>query len=198
MSQKTLIIVVGVLVVALAVQSYMLFTLNDKVSRLSDDGSASIELAPILPKPLLPKPGQKPFPDQWDPYAEMERMQKEMEQIFGDSFSRLHMNTPLGSFNKTPEVDLQETANSYIVTANIPGADESTLDVKVENDVLTILVKTEKLSKQSGNQDQYQRRERFVGQFQRSMTLPGPVDAARMSSEYQKGVLTIILPKSKA
>jgi len=41
-----------------------------------------------------------------------------MEQLFGDSFLRFHMNTPLGSLSKVPEVDLQEKSDRYVVTVN--------------------------------------------------------------------------------
>jgi HSP20 family protein len=70
-------------------------------------------------------------------------MQNEMEQLFSDSFSRFHMNTPLGSLNKVPDVDLQEKSDRYIVTVNAPGADESSLVVKLEDRILHISIKTE-------------------------------------------------------
>jgi HSP20 family protein len=196
MNQKTLMAIVGVVIVAFAVQTYMLFRLHDQVNQLTDDKTVSLELPLKMPKPLLPKPGANQLPDSWNPYAEMERMQHEMEQVFEDSFSRMHMNNPSGRLTKTPEVDVQEASDRYIVTVNIPGADVSTLDVKVDDDVLTISVKTEKKFEQSESHDQFKRRERFVGQFQRSMTLPGPVDPAGMSTDYKNGVLTIIIPKA--
>jgi HSP20 family molecular chaperone IbpA len=84
-----------------------------------------------------------------DPYKEMQRMQNEMEQLFSDSFSRFHMNNPLGSFNKTSEVDLQEKSDRYIVTVNAPGADESSLLVKLEDQILHISNKTENAEDQT-------------------------------------------------
>src|SRR5690606_1096848 len=87
---------------------------------------------------------------------------------------------PLGRFNKTPDAELRETADSYIVTVNLPGADESTFDVRVEDDILKISVKTERLSEDSKSSEQYRRRERFIGEFQRTTTLPGPVESSRM------------------
>jgi len=46
-------------------------------------------------------------------------------------FPRFHMKTPLGSLSKSPDVDLQEKPDRYIVTVNAPGADESSIDVKL-------------------------------------------------------------------
>ena len=66
----------------------------------------------------------------------MQHMQNEMEQLFGDSFFRFHMNTPLGDFTKVPDVDLQEKPNKYILTFNAPGTDLSSMTVKLEDKVL--------------------------------------------------------------
>lgn len=197
MKNHVLIAAVVILAIALGVQSYRLYQLSNKINQLTGQGGTESGPKTGLTRPLLPKPRLKEFPfsDKWAPYAELERMQKEMEQIFEDSFSRFHMNTPLGSLNKTPDVDLRETPDSYIVTVNLPGADESTFSVKVEEDILRISVKTERLSEESNNSDHFRRRERFVGEFQRALTLPGPVDSAKMKTGYKNGVLTIYLPK---
>jgi HSP20 family protein len=126
----------------------------------------------------------------------MQRMQNEMEQIFGDSFSRFHLKSPIGSLNKTPDVDLQEKSDHYIVTVNVPGAEESSLHVKLEKQQLHISVKTEGAKEQADDQNgQYQYRERFVGEFQRVLTLPGPANAAQMKTDLHNGVLTITIPK---
>jgi len=124
-------------------------------------------------------------------------MQNEMEQMFDDSFSRFHMKTPLGSLSKTPDVDLKEKSDRYIVTVNAPGADESSIDVKLEDQVLRISIKTEHAKDETDDKNgKYQYRERFVGQFQRALTLPGPANAAKMNTEYHNGVLTITIPKA--
>jgi HSP20 family protein len=73
----------------------------------------------------------------------MQRMQNEMEQFFGDPFSRFQMNAPLGGLSKVPDVDLQEKSDRYVVTMNAPGADESSLLVKLEDGILHISIKTE-------------------------------------------------------
>ena len=106
------------------------------------------------------------------------------------------MNTPLGSLSKVPDVDLQEKPDQYVVTVNAPGADQSSLEVKLEDRVLHISIKTEQAEDQTdGKNGQYSFRERFMGEFHRALTLPGPVDAAKMKTDYRNGVLTIALPK---
>jgi len=125
----------------------------------------------------------------WNPY-------KEMEQLFGDSFSRFHMNTPLGSLSKVPDVDSQEKSDRYVVTVNAPGADESSLLVKLEDRVLHISIKTEHAEVQPDEKNgRYNFRERFMGEFHRVLTLPGPANAAKMKTDYHNSVLTITIPK---
>jgi HSP20 family protein len=158
---------------------------------------------PKLSKPTLPKPALEDdfFKDRsWDPYAEMQHMQDEMEQMFGESFSRFHMHNPLDNLSKSPDVDLQDKQDRYIVTVNVPGADASTMDVKLNDDrLLHISIKTEHSKDETDEKNgQYQYRERFVGEFHRVLTLPGPADAAKLKTEFHNGVLTITLPKKAA
>lgn len=117
----------------------------------------------------------------WNPYAEIQHMQNQMERMFDHSFSRFHMKTPSGNLSAAPDVDLQEKPDRYIVTVNAPGADESSMDVKLKDQVLRISIKTEHAKDETDDKNgQYQYRERFVGQFQRVLTLPGPTNAAKM------------------
>jgi HSP20 family protein len=201
-NNRIIIALAAVLVIILGIQAYMIFQLNDRLNQLSGQenqaGSPQLKI-PTLPNLPFPGKGQdnELFKDHpWNPYEEMQRMQNEMEQLFGDSFSRFHMNTPLGSLSKVPDVDLQEKPNQYVVTVNAPGADQSSLDVKLEDRVLHISIKTEHAEDQTdGKNGQYSFRERFMGEFHRALTLPGPIDTAKMKTDYRNGVLTITLPK---
>lgn len=125
----------------------------------------------------------------------MQRVQNDMERLFGDALSRYHMNQGFGTFTKIPVLDLKEEANRYIVTMNILGADLSSLTTDLENRQLSISMQTERLQDDESNQG-FKRRERFTGTFQRSLTLPGPVKESAMTSDYKNGVLTIIIPKA--
>lgn len=202
MKNNTLAVIAAVSVVVLGVQAYTLYRLNDRVDRLTAQNQAnetSPGTRPNLTKPLTPQPlpNEDFFNSQpWNPYEEMQRMQEEMEKMFGESFSRFHLNTPLGSLSKTPDVDLQDKADHYRVTVNAPGADESSIAVKLDGQLLNITIKTEQGKQQDDDKSgSYRYRERFVGEFRRVLTLPGPVDAERMKTEYRNGVLTIAVPK---
>lgn len=191
-----------VLTFVFGIQFYLIQQLNDKLNLLN-------QKYPQVTKPqlkTLPRYKQNtPTPDlndhffdnkSWHPYEEIQRMQKEMDKVFGDSFSRFHMQTPLGSFSKVPDVNLKEKSDHYIVTVNAPGADESSLKVKLEDQQLHISIKTQHTEdKIDENTGQYRFRERFWGEFQRILTLPGPANETKMQTDYHKGVLTITIPK---
>lgn len=202
MKNPLIVAIAAVLVIVLALQAYMVFQLNDRLNQLSRQdnqaGSSHIK-TPRLSKPVPPMPGPDDefFKNQpWNPYAEIQRMQNEMEQIFSDSFSRFHINPPVGRLSKTPDVDLQDKPDRYIVTVNAPGADESSLDVKLDDRILHISIKTEYTEDQADEKNgRYKYRERFFGEFHRVLTLPGPANAAKMTTDYHNGVLTITIPK---
>ncbi|PPK75975.1 HSP20 family protein [Methylobacter tundripaludum] len=201
MKNETIAAIAAVLVIILGIQAYTMFRLNDRLNQLSGFYSQTGEPQTLSnpPKSNRPKSDDDEFfkDRTWNPYAEIQHMQNEMEQMFDDSFSRFHMKTPLGSLSKTPDVDLKEKSDRYIVTVNAPGADESSIDVKLEDQVLRISIKTEHAKDETDEKNgQYQYRERFVGQFQRALTLPGPANAAKMTTEYHNGVLTITIPKA--
>ncbi|MDO9271143.1 MAG: Hsp20/alpha crystallin family protein [Methylobacter sp.] len=201
MKNETIAAIAAVLVIILGIQAYTMFRLNDRLNQLSgfysQTGEAQTKTS-NLPKPNPLKSDDDFFKNRtWDPYTEIQHMQSEMEQMFDDSFSRFHMKTPSGSLSKMPDVDLQEKSDFYIVTVNAPGADQSSIDVKLEDQVLRISIKTEQAKDETDDKNgQYRYRERFVGQFQRALTLPGPADAAKMKTEYRNGVLTITIPKA--
>jgi HSP20 family protein len=203
MNNKAIVAIAAVLVIALGIQTYAMFRLNNRLNQLAGQdnqvGSLQIKI-PKLPQLPLPKPNfdDNFFKDHsWNPYEEIQHMQNEMEQIFGNALSRFHMNSPLGSLSKTPDIDLQEQPDQYIITVNVPGADESSLNVKLEDRRLSISVKTEHAKDEADEKnEQYRYRERFIGEFQRVLTLPGPANAAKMTTDFYNGVLTITIPKA--
>ena len=201
MKNHTIAAVVSFLVIILGIQAYMLYRLNDRVDQLTPQ-KPSVESFqdnwPNIKKPPIPKSLPDDFFNgrSWNPYEEMQHMQEEMEKMFGESFSRFHLNTPLGSLSKTPEIDLQDKTDHYLVTVNAPGAEESSINVKLDGQLLSISIKTEQGKQENADQNgDYRYRERFVGEFHRVLTLPGPADADNMKTEYRNGVLTITIPK---
>lgn len=208
MKNSTIIaIAVAVAVIILGLQGYIVFQLHKRLNQVTwqndQTGTPPIK-TPGGQKPVLPKSDldDKFFDSEffnarpWSPYEEMRHMQEEMEQLFGKSLSHFHINSPLGSLSKMPEADLQDKPDYYLVTVNAPGADEASVDVKLKGQHLYISIKTEQKNEGDEKNGNYRYRERFVGEFQRALTLPGPGEADKMTTEYHKGVLMIKIPKS--
>jgi HSP20 family protein len=131
----------------------------------------------------------------WNPYDELFQMRNQVQQLFNDSISRFNKNSTAHSFTQMPAIDLKDEQDRYVVTADVPGANESSLNVALKDRQLSISIKTESVNEKTDDNNKYERRERFSGEFQRSITLPGDVNQDGMKTEYNKGVLTIILPK---
>lgn len=111
----------------------------------------------------------------------------------GGAFSRM----PKGGLKQAISVNLQEKPDSYIVLVNAPGVDESSMAVKLEGRQLQIDIKTgyaEDRTEDNDN-DQYSYKGRYMSEFQKVLTLPGPVNEDKMKTDYDDGVLTIVIPK---
>jgi HSP20 family protein len=91
------------------------------------------------------------------------------------------------------DLDVAETDKSIEITAEIPGVDAKDIDVSIANGILTI--RGEKRSHRDEKTKDYQLVERSFGSFQRSLTLPFEADPQKVEAKFEKGVLTVTLPK---
>ncbi|WP_455208625.1 Hsp20/alpha crystallin family protein [Kaarinaea lacus] len=210
MNNKVMISIGAILVLVIAAQAYYTYYLSRQVQSLQ--GQHVVEVPPPsstppdpLPQvlPRLPEPFRDldPLRDDWNPFEEMQRMQNEMNKIFGDMRSQLQQHPDLDGLNRNftfaPNVDVKEEKERYVVTVDIPGADESNIGVTLEGNQLQISATTQKSTAQENknNGGDMLRSERFYGQFKRTITLPSPVVAEKMHTDYKNGVLTITVPK---
>ena len=92
-----------------------------------------------------------------------------------------------------PSVDIYETPNELVVKADLPDVAEKDIDIRVENNLLTI--RRERKFEKNVSEDNYLRVERTYGAFSRSFSLPNTVNAEAIHAEYKNGVLTVNLPK---
>jgi len=95
-----------------------------------------------------------------------------------------------------PAVDIAEKQNSYEVTAELPGVDEKGIEVKLANGCL--MIKGEKQEQKEEKQRDYYLCERRFGSFERRFAVPLDVDADKIVASFEKGVLTVTLPKMPA
>ena len=92
-----------------------------------------------------------------------------------------------------PAVDIYETENELVIKADLPDVNPQNLDIRVENNILTI--RGERKFESKVNEDNYLRVERAYGSFSRSFSLANSVKTDDIKAEYQNGVLTLSLPK---
>ena len=102
----------------------------------------------------------------------------------------------LKGFMRTPTVDMSETDKGYEITAELPGMDEKDLEVNVTDDVLTI--EGNKREEREEKKKDYYVQERRYGEFRRSLRLPQDADAEKISASFEKGVLSVDIPRAGA
>ncbi|NCD21629.1 MAG: Hsp20/alpha crystallin family protein [Spartobacteria bacterium] len=93
-----------------------------------------------------------------------------------------------------PRVDVRETAEAFVVVADLPGADEKSVEATVQKRVLTIEGWTQLEKPQDGEE---LGREFGAGRFRRDFTLPDAVDPERIQARVKNGVLTVTIPKKE-
>ncbi len=127
----------------------------------------------------------------WDPFVEFERLEEEFDRAFGPT--RDFFGPGLLDRSITPAVDVQETSDQFIVTADLPGLDLKDLDVSVTRNILTL--SGTKREPQIPDKARVHRNELWAGEFRRTLSLPVAVNADAVSATLTDGVLTVILPK---
>ena len=135
----------------------------------------------------------RPFSQAVDSFRDFGDMQAEVNRLF-DNFLGRPAQQP-GSMERVwaPAVDMYETKDALMVAAELPGLDEKDIHLSIIGDVLSI--RGERQWNQEVKQESYYRGERWYGKFERSLPLPMPVQADKVTAKYRDGVLTITLPK---
>ena len=135
----------------------------------------------------------------FDPFAEMQRMQQEMDRIFEQFHKRMRLDQDFAKFDtlgSRPAVDFEDKGDHYEVKANIPGVDGQKINVTAENGMLKIEASTEK-SEEKKEEGKYIKHERFVGSYTRILSLPADADENSIKTDYKDGVLTVTIAKKK-
>src|SRR5919197_4606959 len=127
----------------------------------------------------------------WDPFREFTTLQDRMNRLFRDSFGDGQEALTTSTF--APPVDVYEDEHNVTLKIEVPGIDEKDIDVRIENNTLT--VHGERKFEKEEKEENFRRVERQYGSFTRSFTLPNSVDAENVSANYDKGILKISLPK---
>src|SRR5216683_8242841 len=127
----------------------------------------------------------------WEPFRGTTSLQDQVDRLFSDVFERKGEESSLTAW--APTVDIYETEHELVVKADLPEVDPKDLDIRVENNILTI--RGERKFEKKVNEDNYLRVERAYGSFARRFTLANTVNSDAIKADYQNGVLTLTIPK---
>jgi len=127
----------------------------------------------------------------WEPFRGVTTLQDQINRLFNETFERKGEESSLSAW--APAVDIYETEQELVVKADLPDVDPKDLDIRVENNLLTI--RGERKFEKKVSEENYLRVERSYGSFARSFTLANTVNSEAIKADYQNGVLTLTIPK---
>jgi len=131
----------------------------------------------------------------WEPFRDLSTLQERMNRLLDDSLRhRGDEDWALGG-SWAPAVDIYEQEGNIVLKAELPGLDAKDVDIRVENNVLTL--RGERKFDNDVKRDHYHRVERAYGSFTRSFTLPAIVETDKIKAEYKDGILRVVLPKKE-
>jgi HSP20 family protein len=123
----------------------------------------------------------------WNSAREMQRFQEQLDSLFASRSGEVYTYPP---------VNVWTNDESVIVSAELPGMELENLDISVHGETLTIRGGRARQELKEG--DKFQRRERLVGSFSRTLQLPFRVDTEKVDAHFNRGVLTVKLPRAEA
>lgn len=214
MSRNLLIALIVVLAVIAVVEAAMLFGLHQPAKSnearsfalLGEPATNSrMSSSQAIPSLVSPAPGSPTSPVAIDPFAELERMRREMDARMqeamrqmqaGASGSSIMLSTPGDSPQTVSDIAMVDDGDRYVCTIRIEGVDDDSIRVTVEDDVLSVSGKhtTEQTREHQGKIIAHLQ---HTEQFTRSVQLPGPVEPTCIKTSFKDGVLTVDVPKPK-
>jgi len=126
----------------------------------------------------------------------MTTLQNRINRLFDDPLMPINRDDDdfLGAWN--PAVDLFEKDDSFVIKAELPGLDKKDISVELKDRVL--MLKGERKCENEVKEENYYRRERSYGKFQRAFNLPSDLDPDKIKADFKDGVLEISIPKPEA
>ena len=131
----------------------------------------------------------------WPVFGKLTNLRDELDRLFEAPFEHFARSSQLLSGGWVPALDVYEDKDNLTVKAELPGMKREEVEVSLHDGALTISGERKSETK-DGNAEVY-RSERFVGRFQRTVTLPSPVASDKVKASYKDGVLTVTLPKTE-
>jgi len=137
---------------------------------------------------------QRPVLTNWPGFGRLTDLRDEIDRLFETPLAELTRTSQLLS-GWTPALDVMEDKDNLIVRAELPGMKREDIDVSLHDGSLSI--SGERKGEEKHKDAEVYRAERFYGRFQRTVTLPSPVQVDKVKAVYKDGILTITLPKTE-
>jgi len=191
MKENYIKIALFALIAIVAIEGYYLYDLKrtTQVEAAPLALTSSSAQPTVAPGTLLVKAG--------DPFAEMERLQREMERNFRDFDHFFQDDDSFGDlfarFDRTPRFDMKKKDNKYVITLEIPGSDKHSIDINVKDGRLSVVSKISE--ENEDNTTTYYRHERRTSDYRREISLPKDADEQSLKSKYKDGLLVISFDK---
>jgi HSP20 family protein len=131
----------------------------------------------------------------WNPARDLMTMREEMDRWFDNFFRSDLPETSLIRGNWEPAVDISETNDDFVITAELPGLTKDDVKISYQDGILNI--HGEKKHEKEEKKKNYYRVERSYGAFERSFRLPSRIVVDKIDAKFKDGVLTLMLPKAE-
>jgi HSP20 family protein len=133
----------------------------------------------------------------WNPTGDLMQMREEMDRLVNQFFRRgdgEEGNWVRGMW--APSVDIYENDDAFVLKAELPGFTKEDIQIELHNNRL--ILRGERKQETEAKEEQYHRRERAYGRFERSFLLPTMIDADKVTANFKNGIVELRLPKSEA
>jgi len=131
----------------------------------------------------------------WKPFDELTTLRREMDSLWDRFFPETPFHERYATHEWLPSIDLKETKDKLVVKAELPGLEAKDVDITLTDDILTI--KGEKKEEREEKDEHRFFVERYTGTFERRIKLPSLVKTDKIDATFDKGILTVNLPKSE-
>jgi HSP20 family protein len=130
----------------------------------------------------------------WDPFRDVATLQDRINRIFNESFGRSRdLDEEVSLYDWSPPVDIYETGDGVVLKVELPGVNKDDVSVEVKDNVLTL--KGERLLNPEIKDENYYRKERSFGKFNRSFSLQETIKPDLIKASFKNGVLTVEIPR---
>lgn len=189
MKNKLVIIIGLILILAVSIQGFLLHNLRQQIN---DEKSDSLNTSDFFNDWF-----NRNDDDLFSLFSDFDKVQRDMDQLFGNFSKNFgnsnNFNSIFDDFTSSPVLDFKEEDDNYLIEVELPGAENNSVEVSVDDYMLSIKAET----KQSTDTEEsnYKRSERYSGKLERSIMIPPDADTDNMTTELENGLLVINIPK---